>query len=676
MKYNILLPVFLLFSAISTAQLKKAPAYPLITHDPYFSIWSFADDLTSGSTKHWTGADQPLTGWLVVDKQYFRFMGKGDKKHEDSLSQEFTERKMPPIAIATQTDVTITATQTIYRYTCGGVDLQLQFTSPLLLNNWAVLTRPVSYITATLQSNDGKEHDAEVILGVSTNVAVNKPDQEVKAESYMSADGLQVLKAGTTEQPVLQKRGDDLRIDWGYMYVAAPKGSDQKIIRSTNLEMDVKWSSPQTGNNLMLETGLPFTKINSKPQEQFLMLGYDDIYSIQYFKENLPPVWRAEGRTIEKELAKAAADYKNVMQQCIAFDQKMYADARKAGGEKYAKLCVAAYRQSIAAHKIVKDPQGEVLFLSKENYSNGSINTVDVTYPSAPLYLLYNPELLKGMLTGIFYYSESGKFAKPFAAHDLGTYPLANGQTYGEDMPVEESGNMIILTAAIAKAEKNANYAKKHWKALGTWVQYLSRDGFDPANQLCTDDFAGHLARNTNLSVKAIVGIGCYAMLADMLKEKDTAAKYRAMAKDMAARWMQMANDGDHYALTFSDKNTWSQKYNLAWDKILGLNLFPAEVYEKEIKYYLTKQNTFGLPLDSRKTYTKSDWILWTATLANKPADFEALINPVYTYLTETPTRVPLSDWHETTNAKQVGFQARSVVGGYFMKMLEGKLNK
>jgi hypothetical protein len=678
MKYTVILPVFLLFSILANAQLKKAPAYPLITHDPYFSIWSFSDDLTSGSTKHWTGADQPLTGWVVVDKQYFRFMGKGDKKQEDSLSKAFTDGKLPVIGVAKQNEVTVTATRTIYRYTCGAVDLQLQFTSPLLMNNWAVLTRPVSYISVTLQSNDGKEHEAQVILGVSSNVSVNKPDQEVKAEKLVTADGLQMLKVGTTEQPVLQKRGDDLRIDWGYAYLAGPPKTkvDMSIAKAGNLSAVFQNVDSLTGQQLILGAVLPVVTTSAKPQEQFLMLGYDDIYSIQYFKENLPPVWRAEGRTIEKELAKAATDYKSVMQQCIAFDQKLYADAKKAGGEKYALLCVAAYRQSIAAHKIVKDKKGELLFLSKENYSNGSINTVDVTYPSAPLYLLYNPELLKGMLNGIFYYTESGRFAKPFAAHDLGTYPLANGQTYGEDMPVEESGNMIILTAAIAKAEGNANYAKKHWKALSTWVQYLSRDGFDPANQLCTDDFAGHLARNTNLSVKAIVGIGCYAMLADMLKEKDTAAKYHAMAKDMVTKWMQMANDGDHYALTFSDKNTWSQKYNLAWDKILGLKLFPTEVYDKEIKYYLTKQNSFGLPLDSRKTYTKSDWILWTAALAGKTADWDALVNPVYTYLTETPSRVPLSDWHETTNAKQVGFQARSVVGGYFMKMLEGKLDR
>lgn len=672
MKYTVILPVFLLFSVITFGQLKKAPAYPLITHDPYFSIWSFTDDLTTGSAKHWTGADQPLTGMVVVDMKFYHFMGKNDKQDEPM------PKGIPQIAVATQKDVTITATRTIYRYTCGGVDLQLQFTSPLLMNNWSVLTRPVSYITATIQSNDGKEHDVQLMFGVSTNVCVNKPEQEVKAVKYETTDGLNVMKAGTTEQPVLQKKGDDLRIDWGYMYVAAPKSdyTVQYLTKAWAIPVMTGQADSLTGKNLLLWTSMASYKINSKPQEQFLMLGYDDIYSIQYFKENLPPVWKAEGRTIEKELAKAAADYKSVIQQCVAFDQQLYADAKKAGGEKYAQLCVAAYRQSIAAHKIVKDTKGELLFLSKENYSNGSINTVDVTYPSAPLFLLYNPELLKGMLNGIFYYTESGKFAKPFAAHDLGTYPLANGQTYGEDMPVEESGNMIILTAAIAKAEGNANYAKKHWKALSTWVQYLSREGFDPANQLCTDDFAGHLARNTNLSVKAIVGIGCYAMLAGMLKEKDTAAKYHAMAKDMVAKWMQMANDGDHSALTFSDKNTWSQKYNLAWDKVLGLKLFPTEVYEKEIKYYLTKQNKFGLPLDSRKTYTKSDWILWTATLAGKPADFDALVNPVYTYLTETPSRVPLSDWHETTNAKKVGFQARSVVGGYFMKMLEGKLNK
>lgn len=795
---------------------QKAPAYPLITHDPYFSIWSATDELNGSATKHWTGTSQSLTGLVKVDGVTYRVLGQNEQSYdaivptseEQAYQVKYTEtapaegwmqnafddkawktgkapfsdnsaaggtlweshdlwtrrtfdagdlsaaelflkishddnikvylngeeiyghegwlnqyiyhpitdaaksklkKKGNVLAIhilntaggafldagisrlspapgnkgiekAVQTAVNINATQTIYNFTCGKADLTLTFTSPLLLDDLMLLSRPVSYISYKVASNDNASHPVQVYFGASTNVSVNTPGQPVTTSKYTNGQ-LSILKAGTKEQPVLQKKGDDLRIDWGYMYVAAPTAAHPVQYVSTAGDAMAAFANGTTASTkrdkaLVLSTSVDLGAVNSTPKEQVFLLGYDDLFALQYFNTNLKAWWKEDAtQTIDKQLNAAYTDYASIIDRCTKFNEQLYKDAVRAGGDTYAKLCELAYRQSVSGHKLVKSPQGEILFLSKENFSNGCINTVDITYPSAPLYLLYNPDLLKGMMNGIFYFSESGKFTEPYAAHDLGTYPLANGQAYGEGMPVEESGNMLILAGAISRAEGNADYAKKHWKTLTTWAEYLLKEGFDPVNQLCTDDFAGHLARNTNLSLKAIAGIRAYAMLARQSGLNDIADKYEKSAREMALNWIKLADDGDHFSLAFESKNTWSQKYNMVWDKVLNFNLFPASVYKKETDFYLTKQQKFGLPLDSRKTYTKSDWIMWTAVLTSNSADFDALVAPLYTYVTGTTTRVPLSDWHETTNGKMVGFQARSVVGGYFMKMLDAKFN-
>ncbi|MGO1816990.1 MAG: glutaminase domain-containing protein, partial [Sphingobacterium sp.] len=470
---------------------------------------------------------------------------------------------------------------------------------------------------------------------------------------------------------------DHVRNDWGYFYLASDHpNAEGKTGSSTELRQEFLGLPVDQERQKNAVAQLALTQKMTGTATGRIALGYDDVYAIQYFGENLRPYWnRNEDSTIEDQFEQAFTQYEEIKQQADAFDAEFMKDYTRFG-KPYAELCALAYRQSIAAHKLVESPSGELLWLSKENDSNGSIGTVDVTYPSAPLYLYYNPELAKGLINFIFHYTESGKWTKQFPAHDIGTYPIANGQTYGGDMPVEESGNMLVLTHAIARAEGNADYAKQHWEALTMWADYLIENGLDPDNQLCTDDFAGHFAHNANLSIKAIMGVASYGYLAGMLHQEEIAEKYIAEARNMAKQWEEMSRDGDHYKLTFDKPGTWSQKYNLVWDKLLGMEIFDKDIIDKEIAYYLTKQNKYGLPLDSRETYTKTDWIFWTATMADDLATFQQFIRPVHSFMNETVNRVPMSDWVFTDKPERRGFKARSVVGGYFIKMLEEKYNK
>src|SRR5690554_606727 len=592
---------------------------------------------------------------------------------------------------AIQKSVSVLPTQTIYKFDCGEIELDLIFTSPLLLDDLELVSRPVSYISYQLRSKNNQTHDVQIYFESTPQWAVHNISQAVTYEEIAN-DRLKFLKTGTVEQPILEKKGDDIRIDWGYFYLA---GHNDK---STNMKFGDYWNVKQefnsTGavsetkteslsekmnseNMIVLAYSKDLGKVSDEMTTGYILLGYDDIYSIRYFDEDLKAYWTKDGTVdIFTAFEDAVNDYSTIMNRCDEFNRELLSEAMRVGGTKYAELISLVYRQSIAAHKLVKDKEGNLLFFSKENNSNGSIGTVDITYPSSPLYLIYNPDLVKGMLNPIFYYSESGRWTKPFAAHDVGTYPIATGQTYGEDMPIEESGNVLILTAAIAEIEGNADYAAQHWETLTIWTEYLKEYGLDPENQLCTDDFAGHLAHNTNLSIKAIMGIASYGKLAGMLGKTEVAEEYMQIAKEMATQWETMADDGDHYRLTFDRPGTWSQKYNIVWDKLLGFNIFEPKIIEKEIALYKTLQNEYGLPLDNRATYTKTDWIMWTATLSGNSDDFDALIDPVYKYANETKSRVPISDWHDTKTAERMNFKARSVVGGYYMKLLEDKLNR
>jgi len=531
----------------------------------------------------------------------------------------------------------------------------------------------VTYVTYEFSRTDAADHQVTFQFGANGEIARNQPGQEL-TPSITGGDGsdfwFNVIRIGTVAQPVLRKKGDDVRIDWGWLYLAGR--ADQ-----ASASYPAETSTNGAVSSYVARLDFAVFKVSDQPVSRMLMLAYDDEFSLQYFKENLRPYWRRNGEDATALLKKSAAEYAALKTRCEKFDAELMADLRQAGGEKYARLCALAYRQIVAGLKIVADDNGQPLLFPKENTSNGCIGTVDVIYPLSPFCLLFGPSLTKAMLVPALDYAGSPRWKFPFAPHDLGTYPLANGQVYGggertadNQMPVEESANLIILTAALAEREGNADFASHYWPVLAKWTAYLKEKGFDPERQLCTDDFAGHLAHNVNLSAKAIVALGAFGKLCELRGDQAQAAEFIGLARQFAARWAKEASDRDHFRLAFDQPGTWSQKYNLIWDRVLKLNLFSPAVLREEMDYYPKVMKQYGLPLDNRKAWAELPWSFWTAALTGEDADFQKIFDPIYDYVNATPSRVPFPDFYWTDSSREAGMHARPVLGGIFIKPL------
>ncbi len=660
-----------LTAAAQPAKTLRPPAYPLITHDPYFSVWSMTDTLTDSWPRHWTGATMGMCGLVRVDGKTYRWCGNGPTD----------------IPVAEQKQVMLSGpTQTQYHFVAGAVDVWITFTSPLGAGTDLVqASQAASTIHGEARSRDNAAHDVQFYIDVSGEWVVNEPGQRVNWSRHRIA-GREAVSIGSVDLPVLAAAGDNRRIDWGRLYLVGT-GDEQLAASSHGASRGAfvrTGKASQTDDMRMpraAQDDYPVLAAVSGKNGFNVILAYDDQFSIELFDRKLRPLWNQDGNGLERAVAGLVTAASTARGADDSQAEDPFSGNVNSLGEEFGQLLTIAYRQVLAGHKLVADWDGTPLMFSKENTSNGCIATIDVIYPACPFFLYHSPEMLKAQLRPLMMYSASNRWKFPFAPHDLGTYPKANGQVYGggerderDQMPVEESGNMLIMLAALARAEGNAEFSKPYEAIIERWAMYLKDNGLDPANQLCTDDFAGHLARNSNLSAKTVVALGAYAQLLKALGHPDKSAAWNATAREYASKWIELSKDGPTTVLAFGNPGTWSQKYNLIWDRVLGLNLFPQEVFDRELKTYSQHMQKYGLPLDSRQTYTKLDWTVWSACLTGRRADFDSVMSRVYAYVNETPSRVPLSDWYETTDGKTKGMHTRTVVGGIWMPLLMEKM--
>ena len=438
----------------------RPPAVPLVTDDPYLSIWSEADHLTDKATVHWTGRPHSLTSLLRVDDQTFRLMG-------------VTPATVPALP---QTALRVLPTRTIYDFENPTVHVTLTFMTPKLPSDLNIYSRPVTYLTWDIRAVDGKKHNASVYFDNSAELVVNTPSQPV-VWSRQDMGPLTALKIGTEAQPVLETRGDDIRIDYGYAYAAAPSSGTKaaqgaaSVVQNAFVQGgrlpsrdDKRMPRPVSDALPVSAFAIDFGSVGAAPVSHYAMLAYDEVYAVKFFGKPLIPYWKRGGVQPSDLLQTAARDYPALQAKCAAFDDALMADLTKQGGERYAQVAALSYREAIAGTGLAADAKGQPLLFTKENTSNGDIATVDVIFPADPIFLLFSPALAKASLAPVLLYAASPHWKFPNAPHDLGTYPIASGtDDGGEGMPVEESGNMLILLDAIAKEEGSAEFASQWW---------------------------------------------------------------------------------------------------------------------------------------------------------------------------------------------------------------------
>ncbi|KAJ7283980.1 DUF1793-domain-containing protein [Mycena rebaudengoi] len=682
-----------------TATPFNPPSFPLAVRTPYLSAWlpqGSGVALNDGWPTFWTGSALGWAGFVKVDGKAYSFLGAS------ANVGTFTK--------ATQKSSKFTATQSIFVLSAGPVDLTVTFLSPVEPNDLLKHSIPFSYLAVSAASTDGASHSVQVYTDISAEWVSGDNGLVVDWNSTTSGSIL-THQVQLASQTVFGENGDHTQCKRAILPNTKIRLTQQQMgLLSTPYRMQTAGvTTYQTGSDVnvrtqfvnngrlanTLDTG--FRAINnnwpvfglSRDLGSISAATAPVVFSVGHIRDPVinyvvaggglqarSPYFLSEFPTSASLISSFLGDFAAALTRANTFDAKVQTDASRFSAN-YAGVVALSIRQAFAATELTVSKNGntfntsDVLMFMKEISSNGNMNTVDVIFPAWPIYLYTNPTLGKYLLEALFRYQASGLYPNKWAIHDLGaSYPRALGHNDGQDekMPVEESGNMLIMALSYAQKSGDNSHLTRYAALLDQWTQFLITDGLIPELQLSTDDFAGHLANQTNLAIKGIIGIAAMGKIQEILGNTAAAQNYSSIATSYVKQWQTLSasSTGAHLTLAYNDANSWGLSYNLYSDKLLKLNLFPQSVYDMQTEWYRTHANAFGLPLDTRHTYTKTgappsvpSSIATTATVRN------ICIDAVKNFAADGKSDAPFSDWYDTISGSSVGFRARPVAGGH-----------
>ncbi|ORY17157.1 glutaminase GtaA [Clohesyomyces aquaticus] len=666
-------------TAVSKFTPARPPSLPLAVKSPYLSTW-FPAGSSGGNGGHlpgqwptfWTGQ---ITGWaglIRVDGNVFTWMGNTkDIKTADQVAYEYT------------------STRSVFTLAVDGkVSMKITFLSPLTPKDLKRQSLIFSYMQVEVTSMDGSNHDVQLYTDISAEW-VSGDSNDVAQWDFGTTDGISYHKVWKQTQMLFSEKND--QSEWGNIYYATDSTSG--LTYQSGADTDVRGAFAKSGklanskdNNFrainqnwpVFGYAIDLGSVGSTATSILFSIGLCQEQAIQFLGKDglvvLPSLWKSYFSDDVSALSFFHKDYSESSKLSTQLDDKISTDSIAVAGQDYLTLTSLAARQAFGAVQLVGTSDKTYLFL-KEISSNGNTQTVDVVYPASPIFMYLNPELLKLLLDPHFENQESGHYPNKWAIHDLGThFPNATGHPDGLDeaMPLEECGNNLIMVLAYAQRSKNTDYLKQHYPILQQWAEYLVQDSLYPQDQLSTDDFAGHLVNQTNLALKGMVALEAMSQIASLVGETDDAKNYTTIAHDYITKWMDLGNNKNdnppHSILNYNNPNTHGLLYNLYNDRLLGTKLVPDSIYKQQSDFYPTIKGSYGVPLDTRNQYTKSDWEIFVAAIAETETR-DMFIQDLVKWVNETPTSKPFTDLYETaTGAFPAGieFKARPVMGGMF----------
>ncbi|KAI0036801.1 hypothetical protein K488DRAFT_81789 [Vararia minispora EC-137] len=649
-------------TAVSAVSWTASPfiphSVPLAVRSPYLSAWlpqGSGTALNEAWPAFWTGSILGWAGYVTVDGKAYTYLG---------LPGGVTGSTN-----AVQKSMSFTATQSTFVLTAGPVDITVTFLSPVEPSDFAKQSMPFSYMAVSAAPNDGALHSVQVYSDISAEWVTG--DNSLTANwTTTSANGMVLHQVQLASQSQFNEVSDHIQQGSAYFASTACSAtfqSGQDIIVRQQFVTHGNLANTQDTNFRAVSNNWPvfgiahdLGTISGPSSPAVFVVGHARDPAIEYIVSGGAVQSRSSYFWSQFSSGSAAVlsflnDYSSALSRAQNFDAKVQSDASKTSSD-YAALVALSIRQAFGATEITisKNPDGsfntdDVLMFMKEISSDGNVNTVDVIFPSWPAWLYTNPSLGKALLLPLFEYQASGQYPNKWSVHDMGSsYPKALGHNDGNDepMPLEESGNMLIMTLSYTQKTNDLSLIQTYESLLDQWTQFLISDALIPANQISTDDFAGSLANQTNLAIKGIVGIRAMASIESLLGNTAKSQNY-----------------------SYGNNTSWGLAYNLYADKLLGFNLFPQSIYTMQASWYQTVYTNFGVPLDTRHSYTKSDWQIFTAAMlqSTSTAVRDMFITGVHNYASSAnnANREPIGDWYDTTSGVVEGFRARPVVGGH-----------